>query len=105
MPKHLPESFGCFSTKLDLAMELALSELPSHRQWGFLSSRQSRHRFMKWALTEGICTLAKHFEDEKEFFIANWRFEIVQGPGVDCHFKEYYRRAEAFEKSLGESVS
>jgi hypothetical protein len=99
MPEATPESFGRFSMKLDLAIELAIAELP--RIPGSASAKASRHTFMRWALLEGVSALAKHFEDGKSLNPFNWRFEIVQGPGIGgSHFKEYRSRAEALEKSL-----
>lgn len=99
------EPLGSFRTKLDLATELALAELPSHLRYGFLSSQQSRHQFMKWAMTEGICALAKLFEEGRELDRLNWRFEVVQGPGVTSQYTEFYQRAKALDAALGESSS
>ena len=87
-----------FSAPISLPVEMALAALPLGRH---LTAKTDARRIMLRAMEEGVCALARHYEETAEWpgEIGSFHFSVSirQQPG---NIKEFVQRARALETML-----
>ena len=92
-----------FSMTVSLEMEIALASLPTE-EIDLWARQGGRHQCLKVALLEGICALAKAFEQGKIGDVSQLRFDVVPSE-AGGHYREFCKRANLVEEILAEALA